>query len=70
VRQSVKMAKRHRQVSASRLAAGGRAGYSGGMTQSTPCRYRGHRFPPEIISHAVWLYLDHGKDLRLSEVCI
>ena len=20
--------------------------------------YRGHRFPPEIISHAVWLYTD------------
>ena len=25
------------------------------MHNSTPS-YRGHRFPPEIISHAVWLY--------------
>ena len=23
---------------------------------STTASYRGHRFPPEIISHAVWLY--------------
>ena len=25
------------------------------MTSQSPS-YRGHRFPPEIISHAVWLY--------------
>ena len=25
------------------------------MKSSTPS-YRGHRFPPEIITHAVWLY--------------
>ena len=25
------------------------------MKNDTPS-YRGHRFPPEIISHAVWLY--------------
>jgi hypothetical protein len=24
---------------------------------SQPPSYRGYRFPPEIISHAVWLYL-------------
>ena len=24
--------------------------------KSTRSRYRGHRFPQEIISHAVWLY--------------
>ena len=23
---------------------------------SSTASYRGHRFPPEIISHAVWLY--------------
>ena len=23
---------------------------------SLPRSYRGYRFPPEIISHAVWLY--------------
>ena len=28
---------------------------SGPMT-SQPRRYHGYRFPPEIISHAVWLY--------------
>ncbi len=25
------------------------------MSTHTPS-YRGHRFPPEVISHAVWLY--------------
>ncbi len=24
--------------------------------ENSPLSYRGHRFPPEIISHAVWLY--------------
>ena len=23
----------------------------------TPLSYRGHRFPAEIIQHAIWLYL-------------
>ena len=27
------------------------------MTTAVRPRYAGHRFPPEIISHAVWLYL-------------
>jgi hypothetical protein len=27
------------------------------MSTATPAtRYKNHRFPPEIISHAVWLY--------------
>jgi putative transposase len=42
-------------------------GYSGGMTQSAPCRYTGHRFPPEIISHAVWLYYRFPLSLRMVE---
>jgi hypothetical protein len=30
---------------------------SGGMdTLHTPTKYKNHRFPVEIISHAVWLY--------------
>ena len=29
-----------------------------------PQRYHRHRFPPEIISHAVWLY--HRFDLSLT----
>ena len=24
--------------------------------KTNPTNYRGHRFPPEIISHSVWLY--------------
>ena len=35
----------------------------------TPARspYAGHRFPPEIISHAVWLYFRFPLGLRLVE---
>jgi len=29
-----------------------------------PQRYHRHRFPPEIISHAVWLYHRFGLSLR------
>ena len=35
------------------------------MKSSTPS-YRGHRFPPEIITHAVWLY--HRFCLSLRDV--
>ncbi len=31
-----------------------------------PTRYRGYRFPPEIISHAVWLY--HRFSLSFRDV--
>ena len=48
-----------------RSAAGG--GYSGGMSQSASCRYTGSRFPPEIISHAVWLYFRFPLSLRMVE---
>ena len=36
---------------------------------TTPARspYAGHRFPPEIISHAVWLYFRFPLGLRLVE---
>ena len=33
------------------------------MTSSAP-RYSGYRFPPEIISHAVWLYHRFGLSFR------
>ncbi len=33
------------------------------MTSQTPS-YRGYRFPPEIISHAVWLYYRFGLSFR------
>ena len=29
-----------------------------------PTRYRGYRFPPEIIAHAVWLYHRFGLSFR------
>jgi putative transposase len=29
--------------------------------------YRGHRFPPEVISHAVWLYFRFPLSLRMVE---
>ena len=31
---------------------------------SEPPTYRGYRFPPEIISHAVWLYYRFGLSFR------
>src|ERR671931_1691565 len=37
------------------------------MTQAAPCRYRGHRFPAEIISYAVWLYFRFPLSLRMVE---
>ena len=29
--------------------------------------YQGHRFPPEVISHAVWLYFRFPLSLRMVE---
>ncbi len=34
---------------------------------SKPVSYKRHRFPPEIIAHAVWLYLRFPLSLRLIE---
>jgi putative transposase len=34
---------------------------------SKPISYKRHRFPPEIIAHAVWLYLRFPMSLRLVE---
>ncbi len=36
------------------------------MTQSS-CSYKRHRFPPEIIARAVWLYYRYPLSLRLVE---
>ena len=46
--------------------AGG-SGYPARMTMLAPNRYAGHRFPPEIISHAVWLYFRFPLSLRMVE---
>ena len=35
-------------------------------TPGIPTQYKNHRFPPEIISHAVWLY--HRFSLSFREV--
>ncbi len=33
-------------------------------TNITPPNYKGYRFPPEIISHAVWLYFRFSLSFR------
>ncbi len=30
-------------------------------------RYAGYRFPPEVISHAIWLYFRFPLSLRMVE---
>ena len=37
------------------------------MTTAARNRYAGHRFPPEVISHAVWLYFRFPLSLRMVE---
>jgi putative transposase len=37
------------------------------MTLSARSRYTGYRFPPEIISHSVWLYFRFPLSLRMVE---
>jgi putative transposase len=37
------------------------------MTTPAPARYAGHRFPAEIISHAIWLYFRFPLSLRMIE---
>jgi putative transposase len=32
-----------------------------------PAGYKRHRFPPELIAHAVWLYFRFPLSLRLVE---
>ena len=37
------------------------------MTPPARSRYAGHRFPPEVISQAIWLYLRFPLSLRMVE---
>src|SRR3954467_2223714 len=37
------------------------------MTQPITPSYAGHRFPPEVISHAVWLHFRFPLGLRMVE---
>jgi len=37
------------------------------MTTAARARYKGHRFPAEIIGHAVWLYFRFPLGLRMVQ---
>jgi len=37
------------------------------MTKTPSALYRGHRFPAEVIAHAVWLYFRFPLSLRMVE---
>src|SRR4051794_32951646 len=37
------------------------------MTSATKSPYAGYRYPPEVISHAVWLYFRFPLSLRMVE---
>jgi putative transposase len=37
------------------------------MSASRDPLYRRHRFPPEVISYAVWLYFRFPSSLRMVE---
>src|SRR5512132_1170040 len=45
----------------------GGSGYPARMTMLVPNRYTGHRFPPEIVSHAIWLSFRFPLSLRMVE---
>src|SRR5512147_3222215 len=47
------------------VAMAGGSGYPARMTILAPNRYAGHRFPPAIISHAIWLYFRFPLSLRM-----
>jgi putative transposase len=42
-------------------------GYFAGMSNVCNSLYRGHRFPAEVIAHAVWLYFRFPLSLRMVE---
>jgi putative transposase len=43
------------------------SGRSHGMSEVAHSLYRGHRFPAELISQAVWLYFRFPRSLRMVE---
>jgi putative transposase len=45
----------------------GASGYSAAMPTARDPLYRRHRFPPEVISYAVWLYFRFPLSLRMVE---
>ncbi len=40
---------------------------NGGMSSRSTGLYKNHRFPPEILSHAVWLYHHFSLSFREGE---
>jgi hypothetical protein len=50
-----------------RLALAGEVAWPNRMTTPAFPSYAGHRFPAEIISHAVWLYFRFPLSLRMVE---
>jgi putative transposase len=46
---------------------GSRQRISGGMSTARDPLYRRHRFPAEVINHAVWLYFRFPLSLRMVE---
>jgi hypothetical protein len=42
-------------------------GYGAAMPTARDPLYRRHRFPPEVISYAVWLYFRFPLSLRMVE---
>ena len=36
----------------------------------TRSRYTGHRFPPEVISHAIWLYFRFPLTIRTQSTIL
>ena len=57
----------HAAPSSWRLALAGEVSSPNGMTTPAPPSYAGHRFPAEVISHAVWLYFRLPLSLRMVE---
>ena len=49
------------------LARWSRARQADAMTTPAAPSYAGYRFPAEIISHAVWLYLRFPLSLRMVD---
>jgi transposase-like protein len=57
----------HRQLGARWVACRREGRYRLGMSPPTKPSYAGYQFPPEVISHAVWLYFRFPLSLRMVE---
>ncbi|MFZ1430243.1 MAG: hypothetical protein WAS21_26155, partial [Geminicoccaceae bacterium] len=57
----------HRQLGARSVAWRREGGYRLGMISPTKPSYAGYRFPPDVISHTIWLYFRFPLSLRMVE---